>query len=225
MGMVDRYKKAGGFIQLVQVIETCNLKKREQFMSVIMEENPEWADALNQKCITFSKIVSWKSEIILDIIASVNMLIFSAALKSLNPEQLESFLQKLSHQERKKFELAMQESESSPNEISASVLKVISETRNLFVQGTLKVDKIDPDLIIPEGYEAQLDKSAQSRQSGVELSFDGPALNFNLGGNSSSGTDIEKLQKKISLLSKEVHTLKNENQAMRDKLEKIKKIA
>src|SRR4051812_45992355 len=103
MAMVDRYKKSGGFVQLIQVIETCSPKKREQFMTIITEESPTWAEALIQKSISFEKILGWKAEVLLEILASVNLLSFSAALKSLSPEALEAFLQKLSHQERKKL--------------------------------------------------------------------------------------------------------------------------
>lgn len=237
MGMVDRYKKAGGFIQLIQVIETCNTKKREQFMKIISEENPEWAEALNQKCLSFEKILSWKAEAILEIIASVNMLSFTASLKSLEPEKLELFLQKLSNQDRKKFELALVEAQLSPNEISASVQKVIGETRLLFVQGSLKADKIDPSLVIPDDYEFMLGRNEQSRHSGgasgaggsaatATLSFDIPASPAAVNASVSSlNAEFDKIQKRIVLLTREVQTLKSENQVMKDKLEKIKKIA
>ncbi|MGZ3691918.1 MAG: FliG C-terminal domain-containing protein [Pseudobdellovibrio sp.] len=226
MAMVDRYKKAGGFVQLIQVIETCNQKKREQFMNIITEENPMWAEALNQKCITFDKILSWKAEIILDILASVNVLSFSTALKSLPAEAVDPFLQKLAHQDRKKIETAMVESKANPGEIASSVLKVISETRALLIQGTLKADKIDPQLVIPEDFESSLDKTEQSRQAGATLTFDGPALNFSgPTGGANANAEIDKLQKKLVLLSKEVQILKQENFLMKDKLEKIKKIA
>lgn len=237
MGMVDRYKKAGGFVQLIQVIETCNAKKREQFMKIISEENPEWADALNQKCLSFDKILSWKAEAILEIIASVNMLSFTASLKSLDPEKLELFLQKLSNQDRKKFELALVEAKPSPNEISASVQKVIGETRLLFVQGSLKADKIDPSLVIPDDYEFMLGKNEQNRHSGSasssgsspsspSLSFDMPASPSVVNASVSSlNAEFDKIQKRIVLLTREVQTLKSENQVMKDKLEKIKKIA
>lgn len=227
MGMVDRYKKAGGFLQLIQVIETCNSKKREQFMKIITEENPEWAEALNQKCLSFDKIISWPPEIILDIIATVNMLSFTAALKSLSPEKLEVFLQKLSNQDRKKFEVAVAEAKPNPNEISASVVKVISEARLMFVQGALKADKIDPQLAIPDGFESTLDKNGHGKQlSGGALTFDAPPVASNI--NAIAGNlnaEFDKIQKRIVLLTKEVQTLKSENQVMKDKLEKIKKIA
>lgn len=237
MGMVDRYKKSGGFVQLIQIIETCNIKKREQFMNIITEESPQWAEAINQKCITFDKIITWKTEIILDIMASVNLLSFSTALKALTPEKLETFFQKISHQDRKKIEMSMQESTPSPNEISASVVKVITETRALFIQGTLKADRVDPQLAIPDGFEAMLDRNEYNKiPDGNTLSFDGPgqSLNFNINnssvstsnnGSAAANADVEKLQKKLTLLSKEVQTLRSENQVMREKLDRIKRIA
>ena len=81
MAMVDRYKKSGGFVQLLQVLETCGAKKREQFMGIISMESPKWAEAINQKMISLEKIVSWKPEILLEILASVNKLAFAVALK------------------------------------------------------------------------------------------------------------------------------------------------
>lgn len=229
MGMVDRYKKSGGFVQLVQVIETCSPKKREQFMNMITEENPEWAEALKQKCLSFDRIINWKPEVILDVAAAVNPLAFTAALRSLNNEQLEEFFKKVSPQDRKKFEMAMQESNPSPNEISASVMKVISETRNMFIQGTLKVDKVDPDLSIPDGFESKLGKTEQTRQTGESLSFDLPTINVSMPAANSNGmvpqAEVEKIQKKLVMLNREIQNLKAENQLMKDKLEKIKKIA
>ena len=225
MAMVDRYKKSGGFLQLVQVIETCNAKKREQFMTIITDESPNWAEALNQKCISFEKILSWKPEILLEVLGTVNNLAFSAALKSLGPEALSQFLQKLSHQERKKIETTMAESNPNPNEIASSVMKVISETRAMLVQGALKADKIDQQLVIPDDFENLLEKGEQSRQASAPLSFEGPN-GFGGGvGNVANPAEVDKLQKKLVLLSKEIQILKQENQVMKDKLEKIKKIA
>lgn len=227
MAMVDRYKKSGGFVQLIQVIETCSPKKREQFMTIISDESPAWAEALNQKSISFEKILSWKSEVLLEVLAVVNPLAFSAALKSLTPEALDAFFQKLSHQEKRKIETLMQENSQDANGIASSVMKVISETRALLVQGTLKADKIDANLVIPEEFESLLEKGDQSKQAGAVLSFEGPSSASAIGnGNPAAATaEIDKLQKKLLLMSKELQSLKQENIVMKDKLEKIKKIA
>lgn len=222
MAMVDRYKKSGGFVQLIQVIETCNPKKREQFMNIITEESPIWAEALNQKSLSFDKIVNWKADVLLDVVASVNSLAMSAALKSLSPETLAMFLEKLSHQERRKFETYLAEANPNPNEIASSVLKVVSETRLLMIQGTLKADKIDMSLVIPEEFESMLEKGEQ-RQAG-SVAVEATQSGFNAAASNSSA-EVDKLQKKVILLSKELQTLKQENLVMKDKLDKIKKIA
>lgn len=222
MAMVDRYKKSGGFVQLIQVIETCNSKKREQFMNIINEESPIWAEALNQKSLSFDKIVNWKADVLLDVVASVNSLAMSAALKSLSTEVLAMFLEKLSHQERRKFETYLQEANPNPNEIASSVLKIVSETRLLLIQGTLKADKIDLNLVIPEEFESMLERGEQ-RQAGT-AAMEVTQSGFNAAASNSSA-DMDKLQKKVILLSKELQTLKQENIVMKDKLDKIKKIA
>ncbi len=220
MAMVDRYRKAGGFVQLIQVIETCNLKKREQFMKIISEENPDWADALTQKSITFEKIVSWKIEVILDVIAAVNMLSFTAALKGLKEDLLEEFLQKLSNQDKKKFEVALKESNPTPVEISASIVKIISETRNMLIQGALKADRVDPTLVIPEDFELSLDRNNSKINQGYDSNSSSAIT-----GLENLNSDFDKIQKKIMSLTKEIQVLKQENQVMKDKLDKIKKIA
>ena len=163
---------------------------------------------------------------ILEITASVNPLAFAAAVHSLTPEQREELLQKLSNQERRKLEQALSESTPSPAEIASSVMKVITETRALMVQGALKVDRIDPELVIPDDFEAKLSKPVKNE--GANLVFEVPPTLSVVSGTSATGPsqgEVEKLQKRLVLLSKEVQTLKYENQLMKDKLEKIKKIA
>lgn len=59
MGMLDRYKKKGGFVQLLQLIETSPSKKQEQFLGLIAEESPAWEDTLRKKILTIDKVYSW----------------------------------------------------------------------------------------------------------------------------------------------------------------------
>lgn len=236
MSMVDRYKKSGGFIQLLQVIETCGAKKREQFMNIITEETPTWAEALSQKGLTYDKIISWKPEILLEVVASVNMLSFSTALKGLSKEKLDDFLNKFSHQDKGRLERSLLDINPSPAEISSSQNKVISETRLLLTSGSLKADKIDPQLVIPDDYEIKLEKGPigasvnHATSSGVSNNsaineIVSAALNIHNTNTPANAAEMEKLQKKLVLLSKEVQNIKQENAVLKDKLEKIKKIA
>lgn len=229
MAMVDRYKKSGGFIQLLQVIETCGPKKREQFMKIINEETPRWGEAIVAKMLSFEKILSWKPEAIMEITAQMNPLAFGTALKSLPQEKFDEFAAKLGPQERRKFEQLYKEGTPAPNEISACLVKVINETRLLFAAGTLKFDKIDPDLIIPDEIESKLERGSLS--GGPSSGGNRTAEDVVKEASASSGiqlgnpNEVDSLRRKIVELNNVVMALKKDNTSMKDKLDKIKKIA
>ena len=226
MAMVDRYKKSGGFIQLLQVIETCGPKKRDQFIGIITEETPQWAEAIKNKMLSFDKIISWRPEAVLEIMAQVNPLAFVTALKSLSPDQYKAFCEKLSPQERRKVEQQFNEITPDPNQVSSCVMKVVSETRILFTTNKLKFDKIDPELAIPEEYESIIESGGSpsaatlSSLKGMSTAnIDVTPTPVNVSG------DTEQLRKKVVELTQQINSLKKDNLIMRDKLEKIKKIA
>jgi len=242
MAMVDRYKKAGGFIQLLQVIETCGPKKREQLMKIIQQETPKWADAINLKMLSFDKILSWKAEAIMEITASMNILAFSTALKSLNEQDLNTFLDKLGPQEKRKIEQQCKEINPTPNEISACLMKVINETRLLIVSGALKMDKVDPNLVIPDDYENLLERSSVASSAKSHLTSvvsesesstmpDTSSISLNTAvsgiasAHASSTGELDSLRRKIVELTLQIQNLKKENLFMKDKLDRIKKIA
>lgn len=227
--MVDRYKKSGGFIQLLQVIETCGPKKREQFMKIINEETPRWGEAIIAKMLSFEKILSWKPEAIMEITAQMNPLAFGTALKSLPQEKFDEFAAKLGPQERRKFEQLYKEGTPAPNEISACLVKVINETRLLFAAGTLKFDKIDPDLAIPDEIESKLEKGSLggSSSSGGNHTADDVVKEASASSGIQLGNpnEVDSLRRKIVELNNVVLALKKDNTSMKDKLDKIKKIA
>ncbi len=216
MAMVDRYKKSGGFVQLLQVIETLGPKKQEQFMNIIREETPNWSAAIQNKMLTFDRITSWNSEALLEIIANVNTLAFVTALKSMTPEKYNLFCEKLSSQERRKIEQQFNDISPDLNQISSCVMKVVSETRTLFINGTLKFDKIDIALSIPENFETNIESAgAASTADSIKPSALGAA----------GSVDMDQLKRKYVELNQQLIQLKKENSAMKDKLDRIKKIA
>ncbi|MBC7458150.1 MAG: hypothetical protein H7235_07725, partial [Bdellovibrionaceae bacterium] len=158
MAMVDRYRKSGGFNELLKVLETCNVKKREQIMGIIHSETPDWAVAIEQKTIDFSKIISWEPNVLLDIVSSIPSLQMAIALKSLSPANYLQVIQKLSHQERRKLELVYDEIKPNPADIVSGVFKVVGEVRDLIAKEVVKVEKFDLSLHIPNNFEATLVK-------------------------------------------------------------------
>lgn len=227
MAMVDRYKKSGGFVQLLQVIETCGPKKREQFMKIINEETPKWGEAITAKMLSFERILSWQPEGIMEITAQVNPLAFGTALKSLPQEKFDEFAAKLGPNERRKFEQIYKEGTPAPNEISACLMKVINETRLLFASGALKFDKIDPDLAIPDEYESKLEKGGGGGSPGGNRTAEDVAREAAASSGIQLGNpnEVDSLRRKIVELNSVIVALKKDNTTMKDKLDKIKKIA
>lgn len=231
MSMVARYKKNGGFVQLLQVMETCGPKKYEQFISIIAAEDPDWAEAIKEKMLTFDKILCWSPETLMEVLAQVNPLAFGAALKGLTEDKLNVFLDKLSPQDKRKMELQLSDANPTAVEISSAVMKVVSETRALLSTSVLKSDKIDPKLTIPENFEDKLSNGFSSTKSNdVDTSSVSDAISTlsnpgNPNASSIAAFEIDKLQKKLTLVNRELQTLKQENILMKDKLDKIKRIA
>lgn len=229
MSMVARYKKNGGFVQLLQVMETCGPKKYEQFITIIASEEPNWAEAIKEKMLTFEKILAWSPETLMEVLAQVNSLAFGTALKGLPEDKLNLFLNKLSPQDKRKLELQLAEANPAANEISSAVMKVISETRTLLSTLVLKYDKVDPSLGIPENFEDKLSNgNYNSKSSEVDLSeFSSALSSSSVASNSSSATalEVDRLQKKLTVITRELQTIKQENVILKDKLDKIKRIA
>ncbi|MFN3454058.1 MAG: hypothetical protein ACK41T_03800 [Pseudobdellovibrio sp.] len=118
------------------------------------------------------------------------------------------------------------ESAPTPAEISACVMKIINETRQLFINGSLKYEKVDPELVIPDEIESLLEKSGlgsaiKSGSTELDLSASSSNTGILLG----NPNEIDSLRRKIVELNQIIMLLKKDNTTMKDKLDKIKKIA
>lgn len=253
MAMVDRYRKKGGFVQLLKVIETCNPKKRAQLIEIIAQETPEWAAALDQKILTFEKVMAWPSEVLLEVIFKCSHLPFVTALKSLPAEERQVFLSKLSHQEAKKIERTAEEINPNAVEMSSSVFKVITEVREMMLNGSILVDRFDPSLSIPENFESSLktfpvsivksdadDAIPVKQASGIgsgqnkdlivvkqnQTQAPEPKVNvISAVFDLRTENRVHVLKSKITELTQKVSILLDQNKLMREELEKRKKDA
>ncbi len=239
MGMLDRYKKSGGFIQLLILIESSSKQKQEQFFNIINQENPAWEAEIKKKSLTLEKILSWNTIYVSEIFSRVQPLTVAVALRSLSQEQVDKVMSCFNHSEQRKIQNIITEINPSPSEIQTCVMKLVTEVRELMKSGVLKMDKIDPGLVIPENIEDKLGKV--QLMSSVEKLVAAPSqpLNFHTeeekkaspvspmatDGNEHAKEENESLKKKVQILNLENAKLKNEVNSLKSKLEQIKKIA
>lgn len=228
MGMLDRYKKKGGFYQLLQLLETSPANKREQFLGLIGGESPAWEEALRKRILTITRVYSWDGQYLVEIFSRVQPLTLANALHGNPQEQVEQLLSCLPPISKRKITDLMAESAPTPAEKSTCISKMLTEVRGFVSQGIIRLEKVDPELHIPENIEELLSVNAFATPT---FDTSEPAQKKdskpNIVGESepASQQENEFLKRKVNQLASEVNALKHENSVLKDKLAQIKKIA
>ncbi len=226
MGMLDRYKKKGGFAQLLQLLETSPVAKREQFLGLIAGESPAWEEALRRRILTINRVYSWDPQYLVEIFSRVPPLTLASSLHGNPPEQIESVLSCLPPISKRKIESMMEEIQPTAAEKSTSIAKILSEVRGFISQGIIRLEKVDPEFLIPENIEETLNMTGGSiSKADLESAIKGELKSESASDNSDLQHEVDFLRKKIIHFSSELASLKNENTILKDKLAQIKKIA
>ncbi|OYZ16362.1 MAG: hypothetical protein B7Y39_15645 [Bdellovibrio sp. 28-41-41] len=239
MGMLDRYKKKGGFVQLLNLLETSSKAKQEQFLTLISQENVNWEMELKKRVLTVDKIVEWPREPLSEIISRIQPLTLAVALRKFEGPKRDEILAVLSQSDKRKILSLIDETNPNPAEIATCLSKIVVEVRGLIQQGIIKLEKFNPDMAVPENMEELINQKGSSGVSLVEspptssddsetkLDFSG-ASNRASAGNDKLDTlkdENDFLKKKVNQLTQEATTLRIENSVLKNKLEQIKKIA
>lgn len=233
--MLDRYKKKGGFVQLLTLIESSGKTKQDQFLGLIAQENPTWEAAIRQKSLTLDKILSWPAAHLSEVLTRVQPLTLATAISGMPKEKVDVILACLSISDKRKIQTVIDESKATPAEVSTCVMRIITETRGFITGGILKMDKVDPSLVIAENFEEQLNNQSltmsidaptpvTSGEPGSELVFE---LRTEKSDSKSehSKDEVEFLKRKVNQLVSENTALKQEVAMFRNKLDQIRKIA
>jgi hypothetical protein len=260
MSVLDRYRKPGGFVQLLALLETCGQTKKEKFLQMILEENANWHDALKQRLLSIDMVLTWPNEFLTEITSRSLPITLAAISKSLNEDQTKKLFHGLPHSHFSKIREISQNKNFAPMEITSSIEKFLGETRALIQQGTVKLDKFAPELCTPEDIEDQLAKkshtmpplpppevfaSSATVKSNPQLAGSNsvlasvPPISTSISFSTSSGTGASPsapapstsdeqaaaLRRQNFQLQQELQQLRQENQSLKDKLDRIRKIA
>lgn len=157
MAMLDRYKKTGGFLQLLNLLETSGPQKQERFLEIIRQEDPRWADTLTAKMVDLNRILTWSDSAISEVTGAMLDINLAAILSWVTAEQRERLLSTLGNIKRRKV-LDLYEGSNKPSaaDVAASFNKMYETVRRLAQEGTLRFDKIDPLLHIDNDIEERL---------------------------------------------------------------------
>lgn len=146
MSMLMRYKKQGGFTQLLNLIETCGPAKREQLMKIIQTEDPSWAALLKTKMLTLEKILAWDALALAEITNEMVPRTLAIALKGLGPEVIDKASHAMGHFKKRDLERLLDELSPTPAEIETARVKLITCVREMERDRRIDLTKIDPSV-------------------------------------------------------------------------------
>ncbi len=224
--MLSRYQKSGGFLQLLNLIETCGGAKQEKLLKVVEEEDSRWAEAIRGKILTIKRILSWGDTTLLEIVDRLKPLTLGTALHGFDEEIRNRILKMVSHGSRIKLEEVFSSKVPTPAEIASVSLQIVTEVRELVASGTIDLEKVDPEMVISENFEEKLLAPPGAQEVGVELDF-GAFSDDHSKSEKSSGdgvTDLGPYLRRIKLLQTENSTLKEKVTQLESKLSQIRKI-
>ena len=240
MGMLDRYKKSGGFNQLLQLVETSPTKKKEQFLTLIAEESPVWEGHLRKKMLSVEKIFSWEAQYLVEVLTRLQPLTLAVALHGTPQGEVDKLLACMPPISKRKIEDLISEANPNSAEKATCLMKIITEVRGFIAQGYIKLEKFDPDLHIPENMEEVLSNMSSGFSADVIVIKGGNADPALEGSNSvqvssrpasaapasdNTTQEVEFFKRKLNQAMSEISALKHENGVLKDRLAQIKKIA
>ena len=235
--MLGRYKKPGGFLQLLSLLESFGPQKREKFMNLIEDEDISWARALKSKMLTIERLFTWPEDVISEVFRRLPIKNLACVLKNGKAADVEKIVKFMTHAERRKLDDEMAAMSPKPEEVFATYVKVIELTRKMIKEGEIRIEKFEPNLIIPEGYEMNLMNDMGADEPTVKTTWTqmeaaqapqaahAPQAHDTHHAHHPDQADVVALQRTIAVLTKENRALKDELHAIRSRLDQIKKIA
>lgn len=149
--MLDRYKKPGGFDQLLELVEGFPLQKKEKFLALIEKESPRWARALRDRILSVDRIFTWPDEVISIVIRKIPPKNLAVAMRGLKSEQRAKVTAILTDLELRKIDNSLQVDDLKQEEINSSLVKLIDSARLLLKEQKIRAENFDPVLLHAPG--------------------------------------------------------------------------
>lgn len=254
MSLIDRYRRRGGFLQLLNTIETSTKEKQEKFLSLIRDESPLWESTLMTKLLTLEKVFTWGPELHQEIFPRLPVLQLWALLSHLPGPWSEQAIRALGPKEKRQVEEQLEMKKSTSGEFFSATMKLFTEIRKLEAEGVFRFERVLPEMAIAENIEEWLrqkeaDPSALKDAPEATFSEDtqldyatsnsikpankpapiagdaAPAKAASGAVASNVADEIAMLRKKLVQISQENARLQSENTLLKQKLDSIRKIA
>lgn len=152
MSMLNRFRKPGGFQQLLSLIETCEPNKQKDLLHLVGSEDPGWAHLVKSKSLTFDRILSWPVEVLMEVTPHLPDKILAIAYLMAEQQSShghllhEKWLKSLPSMKAREVHSLSVGLAVTPAEQAASSIKIIQTVRDLEAKGQIRFSQFDPSL-------------------------------------------------------------------------------
>ena len=150
MSMLNRFRKQGGFQQLLALIETCDPDKQKNLLHLVGTEDPGWAHLVKVKALNLDRILSWPQEIILEIAPHVPDKILATLCVKLNMETQSKLLVAVPNLKGRELRELSTALKPTAAEYHAAVVMLIKTVRDLETRGKIRFVTFDPSLVVDQ---------------------------------------------------------------------------
>lgn len=142
MSMLARYKKGGGIIELVKMIEDSPESKRAALLNMIRTEDAEFAAKVEARLFSYDMIKTLSESIVAEIFASSPVKFVALALTGETDTKFLALVEKClaaNFSEFKSEKELIAAQPPTPAQVDAARKKIVSETRKLEAEGKIKL--------------------------------------------------------------------------------------
>lgn len=143
MSMLARFRKPGGFVQLLQLIESCEGEKQKNLIQLIATEDPGWASLVKAKQLTYQKVLTWPQPHLALVLENLPYRTLRALVAGSQSDQRDVLSRTLSPSLWSRLLKDLDETKLEPNEYKVAQLKLFGAIRELDQEGKIKLTSID----------------------------------------------------------------------------------
>lgn len=154
MSKLLRFRKSGGFQQLLFLIETCEPEKQKSLLHMVACEDPGWAHLIKVKALTFQRILTWPVEILMEItphlqdssLAMIYRMAEEISDKSPSTDLHNRFLKSIPETKAHEVIELANGIRFTPGDQMATVIRLLQTVRELEAAGKFSIQYFDPGL-------------------------------------------------------------------------------
>jgi flagellar motor switch protein FliG len=146
--MLNRFRKKGGFLQLVQLIETTEVSKQKNLLHLVGQEDPGWAHLVRTKTLSTQRIFSWSTDVLYKILPELHIQQLAVLYVTGNDERRAKILASIPSLLVRQVQDFSITSEVAEAQRFSAEIKLIQLVRNMHSEGALDFNRFDPSLVI-----------------------------------------------------------------------------